>query len=691
MMRLACNFIFFNAQHPTSSAQHPRKFSPTWALVVGRWLLDVRFDSSPVTNSLLHGHPCGWLVTLLLFTIMITIHGKVNAMQESSQTNMLRTLNPVHPRLLADAARFERIRELVQSDPRAKAWFASIIKQSDKIMGEPVVAYDIPDGKRLLAVSRRLVDRVYTLGMVWQVTSEPKVLERAWLELSAAAAFPDWNPSHFLDTAEMTAGMAIGYDWLYHGLSAEQRQTLRVAIIKHGLEPGMLSYDGKEPYGWWVRAHNNWNQVCNGGMIAGALAIAEEEPELAATVVRNAVESLPLAMRNFGPDGGWFEGPGYWGYAMMYNALAIACLDSALGTDFGLSRIEGFDRAADFFIQMAGATGKSFNYADAKVSDVQHSSLFWLANKFNRPDWANYQSRHGRPNAEALLWYKPALITNAVADPPGLSHFRGVEVASARTRWNDNQALFIGVKAGRNGVSHDNLDLGSFILEALGERWIIDLGPDDYNLPAYFGQNRYTYYRMRAEGHNTLVVNPGRSQPDQDPKAMCTLITRDGKKDGESVITTDLTPAYAGHGAKHVQRTFLLADNALELTDALELDGAGEAWWFFHTPAAVTLAEDGRSAVLAIGEKRLRVRLESPNATKLAVMDARPLPGSPDPEGQNPNNGAKLLNASREFHIVKVGDTPRWGEPDPGKAIRKLAIHLTGLTTTTVHVVFSPL
>lgn len=628
------------------------------------------------------------LVTLLLFTIMLATHGKVNAMQESSQTNMLKSLNPVHPRLLADAVRFEQVRGLVQSDPRAKAWFASVVKQADKIMGEPVVSYDIPDGKRLLAVSRRLVNRVYALGLVWQVTRNPKVLDRAWQELSAAAGFPDWNPSHFLDTAEMTAGMAIGYDWLYHDLTTEQRQTLRSAIIKHGLEPGMLSYEGKEN-GWWVRAHNNWNQVCNGGMIAGALAIAEEEPELAATVVRNAVESLPLAMRNFGPDGGWFEGPGYWGYAMMYNALAIACLDSALGTDFGLSRIEGFDRAADFYIQMAGATGKSFNYADANPSDVQHSSLFWLAGKFNRSDWASYQAHHGKPSAESLLWYEPALITNEVTALPNLAHFREVEVASARTRWQDERALFIGVKAGRNGVNHDNLDLGSFIFEALGERWIIDLGPDDYNLPAYFGQNRYTYYRMRAEGHNTLVINPGRNQPDQDAKAMCTLIAREA--DSVSTITTDLTPAYAGHGATHVQRAFTLAENALTLTDAVELDGAGEAWWFFHTVAAVTVDEGGRSAVLAIEKKRLRVHMESPADARLVVMDARPLPGSPDPGGQNPNNGAKLLNASREFHIVKVGDTPRWGDPDPAKAIRKLAIHMTGVTNTTVRVVFTPM
>ncbi len=39
------NFNYFNAQRPTSNIQHPRKDSPTWALDVGRWMLDVHSDA----------------------------------------------------------------------------------------------------------------------------------------------------------------------------------------------------------------------------------------------------------------------------------------------------------------------------------------------------------------------------------------------------------------------------------------------------------------------------------------------------------------------------------------------------------------------------------------------------------------------------------------------------------------------
>jgi hypothetical protein len=35
---------------------------------------------------------------------------------------------------------------------------------------------------------------------------------RTIAELEAACALKDWNPSHFLDTAEMASAVATGYD-----------------------------------------------------------------------------------------------------------------------------------------------------------------------------------------------------------------------------------------------------------------------------------------------------------------------------------------------------------------------------------------------------------------------------------------------------------------------------------------------
>ena len=93
--------------------------------------------------------------------------------------------------------------------------YAEVKKSADKILAAPVSKYEKPDGRRLLSVSRRVLDRVRTLALVHRLEGDPRYADRAWKELEAAAAFPDWNPAHFLDTAEMTHAFALGYDWLY--------------------------------------------------------------------------------------------------------------------------------------------------------------------------------------------------------------------------------------------------------------------------------------------------------------------------------------------------------------------------------------------------------------------------------------------------------------------------------------------
>jgi hypothetical protein len=173
------------------------------------------------------------------------------------------------------------------------------------------------------------------------------------------AAMPDWNPSHFLDTAEMTMAMAVGYDWLYQELPPEVRALCREAINSKGMGPYLKpgSRHG------WERGRNNWNQVCHAGMVAGALALLEENPQQAAEVVSRALAGLPSAMKVYDPDGTYPEGPCYWNYGTSFNVLLIEMFNSALGTDFGLAQSPGFLKSADFMLHPMGPP-TAFNFSD---------------------------------------------------------------------------------------------------------------------------------------------------------------------------------------------------------------------------------------------------------------------------------------------------------------------------------------
>ena len=395
-------------------------------------------------------------------------------------------------------------------------------------------------GPRLLTVSRTVLDRVMTLALLYRLDGDRRWATRAREELLAAASFSDWNPSHFLDVAEMTHAFAIGYDWLYDFLSVEDRSTIRRAIVEKGLRPAEQAYAARAS---WMRATHNWNLVCNGGIAIGALAIGDEEPGLAGTVLAQALTSLPAAIATYAPDGAWPEGPAYWEYGTLYLVSALAALTSALGTDFGLSDAQGLSTTGRFRLHVAGPTGLFFNFADANPRPTSAPMLFWLGRRHADPvlNVAAREAASGRSTARDLLWYDSSGTAADIAALPLDARHQTAHFAFFRSAWNDKDAIYVGFKGGDNATNHSHLDLGTFVLDALGQRWAVDLGPDDYDLPGYFGAERFTYERLKTSGQNTLLLDGA----NQELKAVAPLTAYRSSADSGFAIA-DLTAAYAG-------------------------------------------------------------------------------------------------------------------------------------------------
>lgn len=580
---------------------------------------------------------------------------------------IVRRLRQEHPRLLAAASDFDQLKRRVITDRQLRAWHDQLRREAEKLLTQPPSKYEIPDGLRLLSVSRRVLHRTQLLALLHRIDRDHRWRDRTWQELEAAAQFPDWNPRHFLDTAEMTHAFALGYDWLFDEWSPEQRATLRAAMIEKGLQPALEIHRKKSG---WTRARHNWNQVCNGGVGLGALAVADEEPQLAGELLYDVCVSIQLPMAEFAPDGAWAEGPGYWNYATTYNVVFLAALETALGTDFGLSGIPGFAEAGMFPIYLTGPLNRTFNYADGGDGAVRAPHLFWLARRFQRPAYAAYQERLASPAPLDLLWF-PQLAPGASSDALPLDkHFRRAGIVTFRSGWNSRDEVFVGFKAGDNKANHSHLDLGSFVFDTLGYRWAVDLGAENYNLPGYFGQARWTYYRLRAEGQNALVLNPG-AGPDQEPTAAA-RIERFESRSERAFAIADLTPAYARQ-ARSVRRGLALINRRqLLVQDEVRADAPVDVWWFMHTAAEVAVAEDGRTANLKQGDATVRAELLSPRNAEFEVRPAHPLPSSPNPEGQNPNADFRKLTVhvpgARELRI-EVLLAPQHGDKPPAPAL----------------------
>jgi len=435
----------------------------------------------------------------------------------------------------------------------------------------------------------------------------------------------------------MSHAVGLGYDWLYSYMDAGTREKIKAGLIKNGMEPGLQAYKSA----WWVRSEFNWNQVCNGGLIIGALAIAESDPQYAEQMVSAAVKSLPIALASYGPDGAWGEGPGYWSYATHYTAYGLAALQSALGKDFDLPKIEGLSESGDFPIYTAGPTGLYLNLADVgeKSSRRTLPCLFWLARTFNKPFYAHDERAllaEQRVSPQHVVWYIPEPAGKLPARDLDRLFHGPVEVAVFRSAWDDPQALWAGIKAGYNQVNHGHLDLGNFELDALGKRWVRDIGADDYNLPGYWdskrGGMRWSYYRLNSKSHSVPLLGG----ENQDPMAKSKFIKFESKESSAFALI-DLTSAYEKY-AKKVTRGLAMLDGrkAVLVQDEFEIEKPCELVWAMTTDAKVTI-EDGGTATLAIGDRKLVACVLSPADAEFTVESAEQEPP------QKVNRGVRRL------------------------------------------------
>ncbi|MBN8217498.1 MAG: heparinase II/III family protein [Spirochaetes bacterium] len=554
-------------------------------------------------------------------------------------------LLPTHPRLYLTKAELERIRRDVKGNASAARSYALMMAKAESMLKQDPSKYEIPDGLRLLTTSRRVLDRALVLGLAFRLTGEAKYKARLWGELEAAAAFPDWNPKHFLDTAELMHAFALGYDWLWNEWTPEERKILEEAVAAKGLKPTFEAYRGRGPSTWWVDGNNNWNFVCNGGASVAALGFWDSNPDLCADVFTNAFRSFQHVMEEFEPDGAWYEGPGYWHYSLKYLSPYFRTMETALGTNFGVfEAFPGFRKTADFPVLLTGPSGLSFNFADAGSGKTgSMGELFYLARQMQNPVWHAFEKARLSGSPEELLYFDAALDALPLAGVGLDRHFRKVEVAQLRSDWGSN-ALFLGIKAGANGTPHFHYDLGSFVLDAHGTRFIDDLGmePQTYVLYKYPGVKHEDFYRIRPEGHNTLVINPGK-EAGQGHHSETRIENFRSAPDGASAVV-DLTPAYKNEAKKAV-RTFSLVDGrkSAELTDEVQTFEPATLWWFAHIRAEIAIAPGGKSALLTRPEGDLKVNLVEPKSGTLLSMPAAPLPSSPNPDMQNKNAGVRKL------------------------------------------------
>ncbi|MBR3680813.1 MAG: heparinase II/III family protein [Clostridia bacterium] len=550
----------------------------------------------------------------------------------------------VHPRIFLTASDFDRIR--TSDDPIYAAGRANVIKKADELMGKPLLEYNIPDGIRLLAVSRATLARSLNLGFAYQITQDTKYAERLWLELENVASYKDWNPYHHLDVGEMCNAVAIGYDWIYDYLTEGQRAVLRAALQKNGFEATMDDYLDRErrrSYRWYQDdPGDNWKFVCNGGATVALLAICDEDDvdtSLLEAVFEYAFEDTYRAVRTmYYPDGSYIEGFIYWNYASDYLGHYVWALKTALGTDYGLCDYEPVRTSAYYVKRLCSNSFRAFNFGDAAESVMAVPVLSWMGRYFNDPVISTMRADYLRENLSLvepydLIWYLPCEAKYPETVPLGFGRVGG-DNASFRVGFGEDD-LYAAIHFGENDAYHGHADTGTFVIEWKKRRFICDLGADNYNIHYHHA------YRYRAEGHNALVFNPS-DGPDQNIKAYTRIERFSNGEQGEMFAIADTSDVYFGRPVKRgIRITEVDGLKWVSVRDEYKLKKGEVGLWFAHTTGDIELSEDGGSAIITIDGQKMLVICTT--GLCFEVWDCKLMCEAHNQEGQYDNSKFRKL------------------------------------------------
>lgn len=493
-----------------------------------------------------------------------------------------------HPRLILSDSELPRLQALLRESAQARKLLAELRREGEKLLN---AAPPLPT--RMQGETRRGLERVYLFGLLYRLEHEKAYLAPVVRELTALAESREWASVHLIENAEMMQTLAIGFDWFWPELKPAERDLLRQAIVTKGLQPALAAYQSQSGR---VTSAGSINMSVNACLGMAALAVADEEPELSAAILKYAVDSISRSFTASGPDGNWSDAPGGWSAAALHVVRFLASLDSVPGPTYDPAPLRGLERAARYRVYSMGPLGRSFGPGPEASGGAPE--MFWISRRLHQPAfaWSEQRelARQSHPDALDLVWYGRDAAPPQGPVWPLDALFPAQQRAFFRGAWDDPEAIFLGVKAGDNKTSHGRADLGSFMLDALGVRWAIEA--------------------ERGIPPNTIAIN---AEP-QEAAAEAHIVSHEFTP-GLAWVALDLTRAYAAKAKSWQRRIGLAQREAVLIEDRVRATEPLEVVWSMLTDAEIAFG--GQSALLNKGSALLAAEILTP---RHAVFDVVP-------------------------------------------------------------------
>lgn len=336
---------------------------------------------------------------------------------------------------------------------------------------------------------------------------------------------------------------------------------------------------------WWKTAGMNWNPwICSNWL--ACILICEKDEARKATAIAQIKKATQAFIDAYPEDGGCDEGPGYW--------------DRAAASMFEIMRLLDFGTVDQKVQRMASYAYKTYIgndycvcFADAHENKaVQQVNIvypfgLWLNDQTMREFGAYLGRQKGVLTNPAALYDKsgnfPTLgrelfflrhIRDFIAEQPCEPLLKDVWLPDLQIMTTRRGNLYVAMKGGNNGESHNHNDVGSFIVYGSQESGVrskeqlsplfIDPAVGEYTAKT-FSDDRYSIWTMQSQYHNLPQIN-GIDQKDGKEYAAKVVSHKDGQ------LTLDIAGAYPVEAAvKSWKRTVLAMKSGISMTEDYEL------------------------------------------------------------------------------------------------------------------------
>ena len=327
---------------------------------------------------------------------------------------------------------------------------------------------------------------------------------------------------------------------------------------------------------WWKTAGMNWNPwICSNWL--SCVLLCEHNEARKAEAIAQIQKATQAFIDAYPEDGGCDEGPHYWdrAAASMFEVLRLL-------PDFPYDARKIGNMAAyayktyignDYYVNFADA----HNNKDVQQVNIVYPFGLWLNDQNMREFGAYLGRKKGVLTNPAALYDQsgnfPTLsrelfflrnIRHFIAEQPREPLIKDVWLPDLQIMTARCGNLYIAMKGGTNGESHNHNDVGSFIVYIHGKPLFIDPGAGEYTAKT-FGNNRYDIWTMQSQYHNLPQIN-GIDQKDGKDFAAKVISQKNGQ------LTLDIAGAYPAEAkVKSWKRTISSKKEGVTCTEEYEL------------------------------------------------------------------------------------------------------------------------